>query len=184
MNNKVQNKVQNILKKRPASAFITTFLIIIFLLAITSILKIDLCNKDFISNLYSNFIHFDILHLLSNIYGLYVLSRIEEQIGYQKFILLITILVIINTVFETILHKVIDMKCSIGFSAILYGMLSWGLFSGCKKLDYYLFTSVIFDIVSSKFNTNISLISHFMGILSGIIASNFLKYDLIDINYL
>jgi len=178
MNNKVQNKLENTIKKRPVSTFITTLLIIVFLLAITSVLKIDLCNKDFISNLYSNFIHFDILHLLSNVYGIYVLSRIEEKIGYEKFILLITILVIINTIFETILHKIIDMKCSIGFSAILYGMFSWGLFSGCSNIDYHIVIAVILDMISSKINTNISLVSHFIGFLSGIITSNFLKYDL------
>jgi membrane associated rhomboid family serine protease len=178
MNNKVQNKLQNTIKKRPVSTFIITLLIIVFLLATTSVLKIDLCNKDFISNLYSNFIHFDILHLLSNIYGIYVLSRIEEKIGYEKFILLITILVIINTIFETILHKIIDTKCSIGFSAILYGMFSWGLFSGCRNIDYHIVIAVIFDMISSKINTNISLVSHFIGFLSGIITANFLKYDL------
>ena len=80
--------------------------------------------------------------------------------------------------FETCLHKLIDMKCSIGFSAILYGLLSWEITSGCKEFDYHIVTVVIFDIITSHFNTRISLISHFMGLISGFILGTIIKYDL------
>ena len=79
---------------------------------------------------------------------------------------------------ETCLHKLIDMKCSIGFSAILYGLLSWEITSGCKEFDYHIVTVVIFDIITSHFNTRISLISHFMGLISGFILGTIIKYDL------
>ena len=60
----------------PICSSIATVLIVVFLLALTTILKIDICDKDFLSNLMSNFIHIEPLHLISNLYGLYVLSRI------------------------------------------------------------------------------------------------------------
>ena len=78
------------LENKPISAFIATVLIIIFLLSVTSVLKINLCNKDFMTVMYSNFIHTEFLHLMSNMYTLYVLSRIEEKLGYKKFILLVS----------------------------------------------------------------------------------------------
>ena len=82
---------------KPVSSFIATILIIFFLLLVTSLIKIYPCNKDFISNLYSNFLHEDFLHLLSNLYSLYVLSRIEQKIGSEKFVLIVSLIVVINT---------------------------------------------------------------------------------------
>jgi len=178
LSKKLSNEVSNKLKKRPVSAFILTILIIIFLLSITTILKINICNKDFISNLYSNFIHVEILHLLSNIYGLYVLSRIEEKIGYKKFIFLILMLIILNTLFETLLHKIIDINCSVGFSAILFGMLSWEICSGCKNFNYEIIVAIVLNIISSKYiNLNTSIISHLMGLISGFIIGQFYRIN-------
>ena len=165
------------LRNKPVCAFIATFLVVIFLLLITSILKIDICNKDFVSNLISNFLHEDFLHLLSNLYGLYVLSRIEHKMGSKKFILVISLIVIINTIIETSAHKIIHIPCSIGFSAILYGMLAWESVSNNKIFDYQLIAAVSFDIILGLFvkDRKIALINHFIGLISGIIVGMYLK---------
>lgn len=156
---------------KPVSSFIATILIIFFLLLVTSLIKIYPCNKDFISNLYSNFLHEDFLHLLSNLYSLYVLSRIEQKIGSEKFVLIVSLIVVINTIIETSTHKIVNIPCSIGFSAILYGMLSWEAIAHRNIFDYQIIGAVSFDIILRVFSKThkISLINHFMGLISGII---------------
>ena len=163
---------------KPISAFLATLLIIIFLLLFTNILKVNSCDKDFTTNIISNFLHIDLLHLLSNLYGLYVLSRIEQKLGSTKFIIIISLIVIINTIIETVAHKIINLPCSIGFSAILYGLLAWELVSKNSDFDYQILVAVLIDIfiaISVK-NNKIAIANHFMGMISGIILGLFLQY--------
>ena len=62
------------LTNNPICSFIATVLIVLFLLTFINLLKFYPCNQDMLSNFVSNFFHVDIMHLLSNLYGLYVLS--------------------------------------------------------------------------------------------------------------
>ena len=118
----------------------------------------------------SNFIHTDYLHLLSNLYGIYSLSRLEYLMGPKKFILLISFLLIFNTIFEAILHKIIDTPCTIGFSGILYGVLTFEL-AYTNKFDYIVLTSILSGLVVDKIrNKKISLTGHLVGATSGIIG--------------
>jgi membrane associated rhomboid family serine protease len=166
-------------KNIPICSSIATILIVVFLLALTTILKIDVCGKDFSSNLMSNFIHTEPLHLISNLYGLYVLSRIEKKLGALKFITVVFAILLVNTVIETYLHHINnDIPCSIGFSAILYGLLSWEIVSGVKTIDQHLIFAIGSDIVTSRFNKKIALLNHFIGLVSGACIGLFLKYDL------
>lgn len=160
----------------PISSFIATILIIIFLLSFSTLLKIEPCNKDFLSSIVSNFLHTDIIHLIFNLYGLYVLSRIESEVGSTHFGIVVLFIVLINTFIEILLHKIINLPCSIGFSGILYGILAYELISGNKKVSYHIAMIVIYDIVASRFNKKISLISHFIGIISGILVGLLIKH--------
>ena len=162
----------------PITTFISTLLIIIFLLLLSTILKIYPCGKDFISNLKSNFFHQDFTHLLSNLYGLYVISRIERKIGPKKFAILLASIILINTIIETSAHTIVDIPCSIGFSAILYGLFAWEISTSRDETDYYIISAIGLDIFSEIFNINKgkALVNHFFGIISGIILGRFLKF--------
>jgi membrane associated rhomboid family serine protease len=128
----------------------------------------------------SQFIHVDFLHLLSNLYGIYSLSRVENKHGPKKFFLLLLFLLVINTVIESVLHKIIKYPCSIGFSGILYGVLTFEIVCDKNNLDYVLVGSIITNIFVTKiFKNNVSLQGHIVGaitgIISGILFKNFFK---------
>ena len=73
----------------------------------------------------SNFVHVDAAHLISNLYALYAISRVEEKMGFKPFIWLIVFLLSFNTLVHYMLRSVFkDMKCSIGFSGILFGLIT------------------------------------------------------------
>ena len=158
-------------KKRPLCAFIAVIIIIVFSLYLTNAIKTVPCDKDMTSIFISNFIHTNFTHLLSNLYGLYSLSRVEIKYGSKKFFLLIIFLLIITSIFEIIVHKIINLPCSIGFSGILYGVLTFEMIMTKNYFDYYLFGAIISDIITSKvFKNNISVSGHIIGAISGIIG--------------
>lgn len=159
-------------------SFICAIIIIIFLLYFINIFKSYPCGRDMVSNILSNFIHADFFHLISNLYGLYVLTRVEEKIGTTKFFYVIFFILVMNSIFETILYRISNISCSIGFSGIIYGIFSWEMMSGLKEFDWYILSAIVFDIFSIlKLKRKIALINHFIGIISGIILGSFLKIN-------
>lgn len=167
-------------KEYPICSFISVLIITIFSLYLTNAIKTIPCEKDMISIFMSQFIHTDFLHLVSNLYGIYSLSRIENKYGPKKFFILLIFLLFINTTAETVLHKIINSPCSIGFSGILYGVLTFETVCDKNDLDYVLLGSIITNMFVTKiFKSNISLQGHVIGaitgIISGILFKNFFK---------
>ena len=165
------------LTNNPICSFITTILIVLFLLTFINLFKFYPCNENMLDNFVSNFFHVDIMHLLSNLYGLYVLSRVERNIGPEKFGLIVILILALNTVIETVAHNLFKTPCSIGFSAILYGILAWEIVSGNKEPDYFIILAIIFDAISGYYlNRRIALVSHLVGIITGVILGILLKF--------
>ena len=155
----------------PVTVFLSVTIIIIFLLYITTLIKTIPCGKDILSIFYTNFVHIDFYHLVGNLLGLYSLCKVEQSIGSKKFTLLISFLLIFNTIFESFIHKIIpNTKCSIGFSGIIFGVLTWEIVS-LKKIDITAFLSILFMIfLPSIKNSKSSLSGHIVGCIGGIIS--------------
>lgn len=160
----IENKV-------PVSTFFAISLIIVFLLYFSTLIKTIPCGTNIMTTFYRNFIHIDIYHLLSNLFALYALSRIEVKIGLKRFLLLISFLLVFNTVVETIFYKINpSYKCSIGFSGILFGVLTWELCM-TRQLNIYLIISIIILVCTPSLKSeNISLIGHAIGAFSGVVG--------------
>jgi membrane associated rhomboid family serine protease len=117
------------------------------------------------------FIHTDFFHLISNLYGLYSLSDVELKLGPKKFFSLILFLLIFNTILEVLLHKLINVPCSIGFSGILYGVLTFEIITNNNSFDYKLLAAIILNMIATKFiKKNTSLEGHIIGGISGVIG--------------
>jgi membrane associated rhomboid family serine protease len=154
--------------QNPVCSFISVLIITIFSLYFTNAIKTIPCEKDMQSVFVSQFIHVDFFHLLSNLYGLYSLSRVEQKYGPKFFFSLIFFLLLMNAIIETILHKIIITPCSIGFSGILYGVFTFELVSKGVNVDYLLFISIIANMVANDiFKNNISLQGHLVGAVTG-----------------
>lgn len=156
----------------PVTAFIAISLIIVFSLYLTSAIKTLPCDRDMISNFFGNFVHTDPYHIMANLYALYALSRVEQQLGTKKFFSLIAFLLFFNTLFETSLHYIKkDLPCSIGFSGILFGIMTLEIVLN-KGIDFYIVTSIsAIVLLPSIQNPNVSLTAHIIGSISGIIAA-------------
>ena len=90
--------------------------------------------------------YIDFYHLIGNLIAFYGLSRIEQNLGTKNFILLIVFLLVFNTIAETIIYKLFPcIKCSIGFSGVLFGLITWELIKN-KQLDITLIASILFMV--------------------------------------
>ena len=159
--------VQNI----PTSTIIGCSLIIIFLLYSTKHITKVPCGTDIKDIFMTNFVHTDLYHLLFNLYALYALSRVERYIGYQKFAVLILFLLVFTTLGEYIIKKIIHQnQCSIGFSGILFGLLTWEIII-VNKIDIIVLMAIVVKVIyPSLYNKKVSFTGHLIGAIGGIIA--------------
>jgi membrane associated rhomboid family serine protease len=155
----------------PVSLFLAVSIIVVFSLYITTAIKTIPCGKDIMSLFFSNFVHIDPYHLMVNLFALYALSRVERELGAKKFISLIVFLLIFTSVTEVMIHKVYPyIPCSIGFSGVLFGIMTWELVSK-KELDIVLiFTIIGMVVLPSIQNSKASLLGHAVGAVAGIVG--------------
>jgi len=164
-------------KDVPISIFIAVSIIVIFLLFNAKVINAVPCGKSIHEVFMSNFVHIDAMHLMFNLYALYAISRVEREMGFKSFIWLLIFLLIFNTLAEFLVRQVWkDSKCSIGFSGILFGLMTWELVSK-KELDVRIMIAIVIMIVGPSLqNKHVSLSGHMIGAVSGIIAAVIWKF--------
>ena len=160
------------IKDVPVSVFLAVSIIVIFSLYATTALKEIPCGKDVMSLFYSNFVHIDIYHLLSNLFALYALSRVELAMGGKKFTALIVFLLLFNTVAEAIGNKIFrGLPCSIGFSGVLFGVAAWEMVTN-KGFDWLVALSLVVMVAAPTIkNPKASLAGHAVGAIAGIVGA-------------
>ena len=158
-------------KQVPVSVMIAVSIVVIFSLYATTAIKEIPCGKDVMTIFYGNFVHVDIYHLLSNIYALYALSRVELSMGGKQFTGLIVFLLVFNTIAESLMHKMFkNLPCSIGFSGILFGVTAWEM-ATTRDFDWVLISSLIAMIAGPTIqNPKASLMGHAVGAVVGVIS--------------
>lgn len=158
-------------KDFPVSVFIAISMIVVFLMFNANVIAVLPCDKGISDVFMSNFVHIDAMHLISNLYALYAVSRVEQEMGFQSFIWLLIFLLIVNTLTEFVSKRIWeDMPCSIGFSGILFGLMTWELVSK-REFDVEVFLAIIIMVVGpSLTNKKVSFSGHVIGAVSGIIG--------------
>lgn len=147
-------------KDIPVSVFIAISMIVVFLLINAKVIVSLPCGKGIHEVMMSNFVHADAMHLVSNLYALYAISRVEQDMGFMSFIWLLIFLVVINTLAQFADHSIWkDLPCSIGFSGILFGLFTWELVS--KKVNVELHLAIVIMVVGPSIqNKKVSLSGH------------------------
>ena len=153
------------------SAFVGLSIVIVFILFNIQVINALPCGNDIHEVFLSNFVHIELSHLISNLYALYALSRVEQEMGFKPFIWLLIFLLLFNTLVEFLARKLWkNMKCSIGFSGILFGIATWEIVSK-KQLNIEILLAIVIMVVGPSIQNNrASLTGHFIGAISGIIG--------------
>jgi len=158
-------------KDVPVSSFLAVSIVIIFALYIATIIKTVPCGDTVLSSFCSNFVHVEYYHLFANLLALYALTRVERDIGTKNFSFLVIFLLVFTSIVEVLAHKLFPgMPCSIGFSGILFGIMTWEVITK-KGFDVMIVVSIFGMVVMPSIqNPKASLIGHAVGAIAGIIG--------------
>ena len=153
-----------------------TFSIFICIIAIYVLYSLKIltkipCDNSFINILIRNFIHTNMLHIISNIAGLVILYKIESMSGFHQFAMIFLSILLLNTIIEYILYSFADINCSIGLSGIIFGFAIFELINHTECTLSALTALLAMIVIPSIKNTNISIIGHLTGVLSGFIVA-------------
>lgn len=158
--------------KKNVSNFLGVSIVVIFLLYTFTIVKSIPCGRDILSTFCRNFVHTEPTHLLTNIFALFAISKVEEQLGSKHFFRLILFILTFDTIIESTLAVFFQFKCSIGISGLLFGLTSYEMLmkNGNPKIDSYLVIAIILLLSVKSFDKRTSFVGHLVGSLSGIVA--------------
>ena len=149
----------------PVSTFIGLLLVIVYIMFKINSFPVGGCKIQHV--FCSNFIHIELSHLFTNLYSLYVLSHIEQEMGLKSFMWLMAFLLTFNTVVEFVWINIKGQYSSIGFSGILFGLTTWKLASN-KTVDLNIILATLLMFLQSTKNSSLS--GHLIGAISGIIG--------------
>ena len=116
-----------------------------------------------------SFVHGSIIHLLMNMYSLYILgSALEESIGSLKF----GIILYGSTICGALLNGILlDNSMIVGLSGGLFGLMAVYLimaYRGGYLSSYYLLQIILVNVAIS-FVANVGIIVHLGGFIAGVI---------------
>lgn len=127
------------------------------------------CKNSFINVVLRNFIHTNTFHFISNLAGLIILYKVESSTGFNHFALIFLSLLFINSIIEWVLYQYTNMKCSIGLSGIIFGFAVFELMNVSNCTLSALIGLVAMITLPSIKNSDVSVLGHLIGVVSGMI---------------
>ena len=125
----------------------------------------------------SMFIHADISHLLSNMFGLLLFgSYVEQVFNKVHFVLLYFISGLVGNIFTILLFPLNTV--SYGASGALFGLIGASFITIAYEKDQILLVIALMYLlyfIMSSFAPNINLWAHLFGLLTGLIISYLIK---------
>lgn len=121
------------------------------------------------------FLHVDIIHLMCNMYSLYVIgTQIESFIGKKKFILIYFISMIVGNMLSVVLSN----GLSVGASGAIFGLLGSLIYFGYHYRLYLgsvmrsqIIPLLILNLSIGFIVPNINVVAHIGGLVGGIFAT-------------
>ena len=123
------------------------------------------------------FIHGSFMHLLSNMYSLYVLGRyIENEYGIYNYLLILFCSIFMGSICQLIFAA---NNVSIGMSSGLYGLMLVFIVDliSKRKAPVSTFLPLIFINISINFMSNIAWLAHLGGLIGGYLIYAYINSD-------
>lgn len=138
---------------------------------------------EYIRLITSAFVHIGIIHLLSNMYALYVIGRQVEQLyGRIKYILIYFISVIMGSLFTVVFSS--SNTVAAGASGAIFGLLGALLYFGYSYRGYIgnsiinqVLPAILLNLVIGFSSPNIGNSAHIGGLIGGYLISMALGID-------
>lgn len=158
------------LQNRPITTILITIMTLIFFKQ-GHLFDTSICSNTLANGIQRSFIHGNTSHLVGNMISFYYLSTLEEQIGSGNYLFLLGVILSITVLLEYSLDNTFNIPCSVGFSGILFALLTYQ-YSKNKNLNMGMLASVIISVLEPSLkDPRASLIGHGVGALTGLIIS-------------
>lgn len=160
------------LESRPVSLVVGLLLVLVWVFTLQGLNLDEICGKGFAKALARNFVHLNLFHLLVNLYALEALSRIELYLGSGSYLILLFIILLLASTMEFLLNETMpSLRCSIGFSGVLFGLLAWELMVMGQFQPYLFLVLLVMVVFPTLQNPQASLIGHGLGALAGVLTA-------------
>jgi membrane associated rhomboid family serine protease len=157
---------------RPVSLIVAVIVTLISFTSFATQTPDTICEHGIDKSVMRNFYHVNLSHLGINLTTFNIFSRAEDTIGSGPYIILLLLLLLSTSVLDYLVTLVFpDLKCSIGFSGILFGIMAWEIMILHEFNPFALILLVINVISPTLRDPRASLIGHGIGALSGIIVA-------------
>jgi len=155
----------------PVSISIIIILILIYgLYAFGKFKKIP-CQNTIPATVARQFIHVNLLHLLSNVYAVWLIGHIEKRTPITQFLVVLVFLLVFVVVGGMVWGKMRPKaKCAIGFSSIIFGVFTWELMMRRKFDTKVLLAILVVVVLPTLSNPRASLFGHAVGAAGGVVA--------------
>lgn len=165
---------------KPVSIIVALILIITYFLPEIGLVGTVNCFEKTIKQYITNsFHHANVMHLLANLISLFQLSVLEERYGTIKFTIILLALLILSNIIHYFMP---DQSCTIGFSAVLIGLIIFDKFlNNGWLIDITMIQSIVLLLLLPYFgNRKISFFGHLSGVLAGLLLGYTFKFFGID----
>lgn len=153
---------------------ISIFLILVFFLGIGNIYSI--CNPSIVYSFLRTITHADISHLVFNLGSYHNISDYLIQLeGDNKYALILSSIWLLDVISDYLLTNYQIKWCSIGFSGVVFGLLTYLFLVSNNDLNVIVYNLVLL-LAPGFFSTNISNTGHIVGIINGAIIYHLFKF--------
>lgn len=140
------------------------------------------CENRFLPTVGRDFIHKDTDHFASNMLALLLVSNVEAAVGSAEFLAAMGSILLLSALLTMGLTKLFSIDCSVGFSGVLLGLMTFGLLTADSKvLNWSAVALLVLTSVAPLFTGNsggVSVSGHLIGIAAGGIIG--LSYRLVE----
>ena len=129
------------------------------------------CSNRFLPTMARDFIHQDTDHFASNMLALLLVSNVEAAVGSVEFLAAMGSILLLSALLTMGLTKMFSLDCSIGFSGVLLGLMTFGLLvADSKTLNWSAVALLVLTSIAPLFTGNrgnVSVSGHLIGIAAG-----------------
>ena len=127
----------------------------------------SVCDKSLINSFKKSFIHGSSMHLAVNLFTFFKQSnQMLKTMNMQKYMTILIMIIIVEALIDYVTTDY--KKCSIGFSGVIMGMISFYYMYNSNKLTNEIIINLVILLIPT--NSKTSVMGHFLGIISGFVV--------------
>jgi membrane associated rhomboid family serine protease len=176
-NDRPQKQTPDWSRYRPVSIILGVALSVVFGLYRSNVVQGVDCSNNVGAAVVRDFTHTDTLHFLVNMLSFVYVSGIESREGSVKYLAVIGGILLLSALATVGLTTMLKLRCSIGFSGVILGLMAYGLVTSDLK-QFWVPLLYLIGVSVLPTSQNVSISGHLIGLGAGSIIGLIDRYAL------